>query len=124
MSEAGTLGVLVADDEGHIRALLDAVLRRAGMRVWLAAGGAEAVELLRQHGGAIDVALLDVTMPGVGAPEALRRMRELRPSLPCVFMTGHAGQCAAGDLALARRVLLKPFVPAEVVAAVREAAGA
>src|SRR4051794_25915869 len=80
--------VLVADDEVYVRAMLDAVLRRAGMRVWLAAGGGEAVAILREHGGAIDVALLDVRMPGVGGPEALRRMRELRPGLPCVFMTG------------------------------------
>jgi len=124
MSEAGPPGVLVADDEAHVRALLDAVLRRAGMRVWLAAGGGEAVELLREHGGAIDVALLDVRMPGLTGPEALARMRELRPGLPCVFMTGHAGPHDEAELlALAGRVLYKPFDVDEVVRAVREAAG-
>jgi two-component system OmpR family response regulator len=119
------IAVLIADDEGYVRALIGAVLRRAGMRVWLAAGGDEAVAILREHGGAIDVALLDVQMPGVGGPEALRRMRELRPGLPCVFMTGDAGpHDQQGLLALAgRRVLYKPFAVDEVVSAVREAAG-
>src|SRR3954447_25165495 len=96
--------VLVADDEVYIRAMLDAVLRRAGMRVWLAAGGGEAAAILRAHGGASEVAVLDGWMPGVGGPEALRRMRELRPGLPCVFMTGDAGpHDQQGLLALAGR---------------------
>jgi two-component system OmpR family response regulator len=70
------------------------------------------------------VALLDVQMPGVGGPEALRRMRELRPGLPCVFMTGLTGpHDEQGLLALAGRVVHKPFSVDEVVSAVREAAG-
>src|SRR5215211_7596767 len=98
MSGAAPLGVLVADDEGHVRALLAAVLGRAGMRVWLAADGHEAVERLREHGGAIEVALLDVQMPGLSGPEALARMRELRPGLPCVFMTGNAAPYGEAEL--------------------------
>jgi CheY-like chemotaxis protein len=118
------LGVLVADDEAHVLRLLDVILRRAGLRCWLARCGREAVELLREDGGDIDVALLDVMMPGLSGPEALRRMRALRPELPCVFITGNAGLYFEEELrALAGRVVYKPFAVDEVVRAVREAAG-
>ena len=121
-AEARPLGVLVADDEPSVRALLSAVLSRAGMRVWLAADGEEAVALHLANRDAVDVAVLDVRMPRLSGPEALARMRELRPGLPCVFMTGYAG--AGGERALEGTVLPKPFAIDDVVAAVRRAAAA
>ena len=64
LPEPGT-GVLVVDDEPAVRSLLEVGLRREGLQVWSAAGGRQAVELYREHPGAIGVALLDVLMPGM-----------------------------------------------------------
>jgi two-component system cell cycle sensor histidine kinase/response regulator CckA len=118
--EVRPLGVLLADDEAAIRAVLSIALRREGLRVWPAACGLEAVEVFRAHRPVIDVALLDVAMPRLTGPEALARMRQWRPGLPCVFITGHAAPCGAAELhALGARVLYKPFALNEVVEAVR-----
>src|SRR5262245_23295877 len=96
-------GVLVADDEELIRALLGLALRGEGLRAWVAADGPEAVELFRQHQADVGVALLDVRMPGLDGPQALARMRELRPDLPCIFLTGYSGLYTEEELlALAR----------------------
>jgi CheY-like chemotaxis protein len=118
------LGVVVADDEQLLLRLFEIVLAGAGMRVWPAGCGREAVDLLKENRGAVDVALLDVRMPGLSGPEALLQMRQMRPGLPCVFMTGDAGDCCERQLALAERVLFKPFAPDAAVRAVREAVGA
>jgi two-component system cell cycle sensor histidine kinase/response regulator CckA len=118
---ARPLGVLVADDDEDLRQLMGLTLLREEMRVWVAPCGTQAVELLREHGAAVDVALLDVRLPGLTGPQALARMRELRPGLPCVFVTGHAGGAEAEVRAPGCRVVLKPFHPGELVAAVREA---
>jgi len=116
------IGALVADDEPHLLRLFAIVLRQAGMPVWTDGCGHEAVELLRQQGAGSYVALLDVRMPGLSGPEAPARMREPKLGLPCVFMTGDAGLCGEKELAMAQRVLYKPFAVDEAVRAVREAA--
>jgi DNA-binding NtrC family response regulator len=117
------LGVLVADDEEWVLRLVEVALRAEKMRVCLARCGKEAVELLQRLGDAIDVALLDVRMPGLTGPEALGRMRALRPGLPCVFMTGHVGAEAEPDLRAADcHVLPKPFGLDDLARVVRQAA--
>src|SRR5207253_1911478 len=58
-------GVLIADDEARLRALLVVALRQHGFVVWLAADGQEAVEIYRDHRPEIDLLVLDVGMPGL-----------------------------------------------------------
>jgi CheY-like chemotaxis protein len=117
-------GLLLVDDDADVRALLDAVLSRSGFRVWLAAGGAEAVEVLRQA-GQVALALLDVRMPGLDGPATLRELRRLDPGLRCCFLTGDPGDYdVEGLLALgAERVFLKPFRLPELAAALRALLG-
>ena len=119
---ARPLGVLLADDEASIRAVLDIALRREGMRVWPAACGREAVEVFRARRPCIDVALLDVAMPHLSGPESLELMRQEWPDLPCVFITGHAAAHGEAELqALAARVLYKPFALSEEAAVSEQA---
>jgi len=64
-------------------------------------------------------------VPALTAPQALARLRELRPGPPGVFVTGHAGADAEAEItAPGRRVLAKPFARAELARALREAAAA
>ena len=118
---AGNEVVLLADDEPALRRLLRVALELRGYSVVEACDGAEAVARLAERGGAIDLALLDLSMPRLGGVEALRAMRDLEPELPAIFMTGHPeGAVLAGappDVLL----LAKPFRPDELVGHVRTA---
>jgi CheY-like chemotaxis protein len=117
--------VLVADDDEHIRFLLDLTLRQAGLDPLVAADGHEAVELFGRHKDEVRAVLLDVNMPGLDGPGALARIRQTAPQVPCCFMTGYsAGYSAEGLLALgATCVFDKPFRLDEVLEKLRELCG-
>jgi anti-anti-sigma factor len=117
--------VLVADDDEGIRSLLGCALPRHGLRAVLAATGREALERYRQDAAAIDVALLDVNMPGLSGPETLAALRDLAPGLRCCFMTGDLGPDTEERLLAhgAARVFPKPFAAAEVAETLRRLAG-
>jgi CheY-like chemotaxis protein len=108
---AGAPGLLVVDDDAVIRNLLETGLRAHGFRVWCAAGGAEALRLAEQHAADIQVALLDVQMPGVDGPHTLQALAGMLPSLPCFFMSGHLGNYTEDELYRlgARGIIRKPF---------------
>ncbi len=103
--------VLVADDEPGIRDTLERNLIRMGYTVVLAADGQEALERFAGDPWAIDLVIMDVTMPRMSGDEVFRSMRELRPDLHVILMSGFdrgavlqrvLGEGAAG-------VLKKPF---------------
>ena len=81
--------VLVVDDEASVRAVTSALLQRRGFDVRVAADGFEALKEFRDQPSSYSLVLLDLTMPGVGGEVTFRQMRELRPDLPIVLMSGH-----------------------------------
>jgi len=81
--------VLVVDDEETVRGVVTDVLETFGATVLPAAGGKEALALLRQHGERIALVLLDLTMPGLSGEETLRRFRMMNPRPPVIIMSGY-----------------------------------
>ena len=81
--------ILVVDDDAAVRHTVAELLGGLGYAVHVAAGGPEALELLRGHPG-IDLLLTDVAMPLMSGPSLAREALRLRPSLPVVFMSGYA----------------------------------
>jgi two-component system response regulator AtoC len=113
--------VLVVDDEGGVRDSLRAIL--AGeFEVLEAADGQAALDVLRAQ--RVDVALLDVRMPGDPGPVVLPRMLELAESLAVILMTA-APQVRTAVEAIkagAYDYVIKPFEVDEILALVRQAA--
>lgn len=99
--------LLVVDDDPDVRNLLGLRARSFGHTV-LTAGGAAAA--LRAAGGeaVLDLAVLDVTMPGLHGFALLERLRESRPDLPAVVVTGARGMEEKAEDARAH-LLRKPF---------------
>jgi CheY-like chemotaxis protein len=104
-------GILVVEDEGLVRFMLETGLRQQGFAVWLAANGLEAIEVFHRHRGDIDLVLLDVRMPGLDGPKTWTILERLNPSLRCCFMTGDLGRYTEEELLQlhAARVFRKPF---------------
>ncbi len=114
--------ILLVDDDDAIRSLARRTLSRAGWTV-IEADGAESA--LRADVDGVDCVVSDVTMPGLDGPTLVRRLRQTRPSLPAILMSGYAdaGQrraLAAEDIAF----VPKPFAMAELTRAVRAALAA
>lgn len=72
VNERSGATIVVADDDGDLRAVYAASLRRAGHMVWQAADGAQALELVRAHSP--DLLLLDLWMPVLNGLEVLERL--------------------------------------------------
>jgi len=114
--------ILLAEDDEIVRELAAEVLTRAGYTVLSAADGQEAVEVYEAHGDEIDLALLDVVMPGLGGPQVLDRLRAKSPLLPALFSTGYSKETANPRFTLAAgvRMIQKPYRLQALLTAVRE----
>jgi PAS domain S-box-containing protein len=111
--------ILVVEDRPEVRALVSTTLIDAGYAVTLAADGLEALAL--ESSGPVDLVVSDVVMPRMGGIELVRVLREKRPSLRAVFLSGHPGEL--GTLPARAELLRKPFRAAELLAAVRDQLG-
>ena len=116
--------LLVAEDEGLIRDLLSECLHDLGYAVLTAANGQEALATFERFRDEIDLVILDVVMPKLSGPDALRSMRSVRPDLKALFISGHAPESSRLSEALdgsGRSFLPKPFLLDELAARIREA---
>jgi DNA-binding NtrC family response regulator len=107
--------ILIVDDEKGIRELFAEVLRRAGHTVVMAPDGMSGVEVARS--GDIDIAFLDIKMPGLNGVETLKEVRGASPQTKVVMITGYARDELVNE-ALKMDVfacLAKPFSVRDVV---------
>jgi DNA-binding response OmpR family regulator len=79
--------ILIVDDGAPIRLTLDALLRRRGYLVTMAASAEEALDLIRQQ--TFEVLLLDLNMPGLSGLDVAERAREIQPNAAIIILTGH-----------------------------------
>ncbi len=113
--------ILVVDDQGDNRQILEAYLGSAGYAILLAESGEEAVARFEE--GDVDLVLMDVVMPGIDGFEACRRIRALRmgADMPIIFLTAltdAATHMKARDLGAAD-FIAKPVNRTELLMRVR-----
>src|SRR5215471_5123011 len=79
--------ILIIDDEESVRKSLADVMRDEGYEVVVAGSGKEGLDLVLEAQPAL--VLLDIAMPEMDGVETLRRMKEIRPDMPVIMVTGH-----------------------------------
>lgn len=84
--------VLVVDDEEHIRLVAQGMLETAGYEVVTAATPVEGIEVFRHRHAAIDLVLLDVSLPGMSGFEVLAVLREIEPEVKVLMNSGFADE--------------------------------
>ncbi|MBN4046745.1 response regulator [bacterium AH-315-P07] len=117
----GTETILVAEDEISVREWVETVLTDAGYTVLLARDGEEAVELFFDHQNEIDLAVLDVVMPGKNGREVFESIKVVHPDFRVIFASGYstAGAHTAFVLDEGLKMLQKPYSHSELLGAVR-----
>lgn len=103
--------VLVVDDEESVREVTVAALEMRDLAVNSSTNGIEAIELFRQQHANIDLVLLDMTMPGLSGIDTLIALREIKPSISAIILSGYSEQEATerlGDLKI-DAFIQKPF---------------
>jgi CheY-like chemotaxis protein len=118
--------VLVVEDDPAVREFARRGLEAIGYTVLAVAGGDEALRASEGRGGAIDVLLTDVVMPGVHGPELAALILAQRPGIGVVFMSGYADDDLGRDpeLTASSEILPKPFNVEALSRAVGRAADA
>lgn len=111
--------ILVVDDEPDVREVLEEYFVAHRYRVWVAANAAAARALAEQH--PIDLALLDISMPGEDGLTLARHLRERYRSMAIMMLTA-AGSVVDRVVGLeigADDYVVKPFDPRELLARVK-----
>ena len=88
----GSGHVLVADDEDLVRDVADTMLRQLGFEVVAVENGREALRAFALEPDRFDLVLLDLTMPVMTGTEALAAIRQIRPAVPILVMSGYNEQ--------------------------------
>lgn len=116
--------VLLVDDEAIVRRTLRAGLESQDYEVIEAGNGQAALALLRE--AAVDIAVLDVNMPGMNGLETAAVIRRELPGVKVLLLSGSTQSTAEDAAALADAlgadgVLLKPLRIRELSAAIERA---
>jgi DNA-binding response OmpR family regulator len=99
--------VLIAEDEVTIQNVARIVLEKDGYFVLTASDGAEAMTISREYPGTIHALLTDVKMPRVDGLELAKEVRQMRPSIKILIMSGQIEDPLVRGAAFLR----KPFGP-------------
>lgn len=114
--------ILVVDDEPSVRTAMAGMLTKAGFAPVVARDGGEALLRLAECHGPVSLLVTDLMMPGMDGLELIPRIRQARPGIPIIAMTGLGDddvRTSARALGV-DRILAKPFSNAALLWTVSE----
>jgi PAS domain S-box-containing protein len=119
----GTETVLLAEDDEAVRGLTRTVLEQFGYRVIEARDGEDAVAKFNEHADRISLAILDMVMPKRNGLDTYHRLKELKPGIKALFMSGYTADIIHKKGILEKGLLFisKPYSPGDLLRKVREA---
>ena len=103
--------VLLVEDSKELRSLLKEMMEVAGLNVVEASTAEEALRLVAQYPGTIDLLITDMVMPGLSGQQLARHLKQICPKLRVLYMSGYAGVAlkARGNTTPSEFILSKPF---------------
>ena len=113
--------VLVVEDEDAVRTIARIALESQGFRVLEADCGAEAIRTADAYPGEIHLLATDVIMPGMGGRQVAETVRQRRPNMRVLYMSGYTDDAVLlhGVEEAANAFLQKPFTPFDLARKVR-----
>jgi two-component system, cell cycle sensor histidine kinase and response regulator CckA len=122
MASSGTETILVVDDETIILTLTQAMLARFGYTVLGAQNATEALHFFEvfpeQH---VDLALIDIVLPGIDGFELAERLRLIRPALPILYTSAYSSRLELRpERSRGAPFIAKPFSSVTLTRKIRE----
>jgi len=117
----GSETILLVEDAEPLRKLAQTFLEAAGFRVLSAENGETALEVARRFGGAFDLLLTDVVMPGINGRVLAEQLLPRQPGMKVLYMSGYTDSFIAGHGVLdpQTHLLHKPFTDEVLIRKVR-----
>jgi two-component system cell cycle sensor histidine kinase/response regulator CckA len=114
--------VLLVEDEEAVRRGGKRMLETRGYTVYEAGSGVEALDIMDELDGQVDVVVSDVVMPEMDGPSLLRELRKKYPEMKFIFVSGYAEDAFARNLPADAQFgfLPKPFSLKQLAVVVRE----
>jgi two-component system cell cycle sensor histidine kinase/response regulator CckA len=114
--------VLIAEDDDSVRQLAREVLEMGGYTALEASNGGAASVVCEQHEGKIHLLLTDVVMPEMSGRHLSERLKELRPEMRVLFMSGYTSNAIVhhGMLDENTNFMQKPFSPDDLLKKIRQ----
>ena len=114
--------ILLVEDEEAVRSFAARALRMRGYNVLEASGGEEALEIVKRDDTKIDLIITDVVMPNMDGPTMVRHVKQLKPNLAVIFMSGYAEEAFRRNDQNSEGIhfLPKPFGLKQLAAKVKE----
>jgi PAS domain S-box-containing protein len=117
-----TGSLLVVDDDDALRAEMLHVLKQAGYKVHATGSADEAIGLIQKTGALLDLAIIDVIMPGKDGQEVLSALLAANPAAQSIMTCGFSRDYVRSVLSRGPwRFLQKPFEADQLIGAVRRA---
>ncbi len=119
----GAETILVVEDDEALRKLITDLLGSAGYKVLQAANGDAALQLIMKYDQHLDLVLTDMLMPAMSGMELSGRLRQMRPDLKVLLMSGYAGDLIARYRLSGGEIMLieKPFTRHGLLTKIRAA---
>jgi signal transduction histidine kinase len=113
--------ILVVEDAAPLRELICQALSVSGCTVLSSPEAQEALRIVKQQKGVIDLMITDVIMPGMNGPALAKQVRALRPETKILYMTGYSGEFVRSDMLIPGvSFIQKPFTPADLRRKIRK----
>jgi two-component system, cell cycle sensor histidine kinase and response regulator CckA len=114
------LRIVLADDDQQIRSFLRGILRSKGFDVREAVDGQEAVEVLKELAGVVDLLITDIKMPRLDGVGLAKVAAEMYPALPVLFISGWTFDLLDDPQwrQAAYAFLRKPFLPNALISSI------
>jgi signal transduction histidine kinase/CheY-like chemotaxis protein len=122
VTDSGNETILLVEDEPAVRAIAGRILGTKGYTVLAAGDAEEALRLLGEFWGNVDLLLTDVVLPKMGGRELAERVRERHPKVKVLFASGYTDDVILQHKLLEHNIALlhKPFTPDALGRKVRE----
>jgi len=118
----GNETILAVDDNPEVRNLLKTILVKTGYKVFIAENAETAIAISSSYAETIHLLVTDVIIPGMNGTQLYNKIREMRPEISVIYISGYTSNVIAhnGKLDEGVHFIQKPFAISDFTRKVRE----